>query len=245
MTKKKIVVIDIGTHKCQEFLAMFHTNPFALFARVAAYKIFRLPSPTFKETFSMISSQKLLKQNRDRFFTILTEPNTNVLSHPLYNKADQVFCLAVGKTSKNIKLSNLYFHSVQIDLDEQGSSIFEEKKGKKSTFSLPITQVDPEYYLNFIKQNIEHKFPNIDYEIVLRMNCEGSEYDVIQGAKKIFGAQFSLVLGSLDDVLKYHGQDVYNQMEKFLEDNRIDFRVFNTILTSHAEALKVLVSKLH
>ena len=77
------------------------------------------------------------------------------------------------------------------------------------------------------------------------MNCEGSEYDVIQEAKKIFGAQFSLVLGSLDDVLKYHGQDVYNQMEKFLEDNRIDFRVFNTILTSHAEALKVLVSKLH
>ena len=245
MTKKKIVVIDIGTHKCQEFLAMFHTNPFVLFARVTAHKIFRLPSPTFKETLSMIRSQKLLKQNRDRFFSILTEPNINVLSHPLYNKADQVFCLAVGKTSQNIKLSNLYFHSAQIDLDEQGSSIFEEKKGKKSTFSLPITQVDPEYYLNFIKQNIEQKFPNIDYEIVLRMNCEGSEYDVIQEAKKIFGAQFSLVLGSLDDVLKYYGQDVYNQMEKFLEDNRIDFRTFNTILTSHAEALKALVSKLH
>ena len=113
------------------------------------------------------------------------------------------------------------------------------------TFSYSINKKGAQYLLNFIKQNIEHKFPNIDYEIVLRMNCEGSEYDVIQGAKKIFGAQFSLVLGSLDDVLKYHGQDVYNQMEKFLEDNRIDFRVFNTILTSHAEALKVLVSKLH
>ena len=86
MTKKKIVVIDIGTHKCQEFLAMFHTNPFALFARVTAHKIFRLPSPTFKETFSMISSQKLLKQNRDRFFTILDTIITIIITFDTVTK---------------------------------------------------------------------------------------------------------------------------------------------------------------
>ena len=245
MTKKKIVVIDIGTHKCQEFLAMFHTNPFILFARITAHKILRLASPTYRETFSMISSQNILKKNRNRFFTILTEPNTNVLSHYLYDKADQVFCVAIGKTSENIKLSNLYFHSAKIDLDEQGSSIFEEKQGKKSIFSLPIIQVDPQYYLNFIKKNIEQKFPDVDYEIVLRMNCEGSEYDVIQEAKKIFGTQFNLILGSLDDVLKYQGQDVYDQMEIFLDEHRIDFKEFNTILTSHEQALKALVLKLN
>lgn len=239
---KKIILLDIGTHKCQEFKAVFHTNPLLLFARVLSHKIMRLKSPSFKTVFSIIKSQKILKKNRKSFFVILTEPNTNVFSHPLYKKADQVYCIAVGKNNEKIKLSNLYFHAKNLNLEEQGPSIFQEKSGIKSNFAIPITKISPEYYLNFIKHNFEEKFPNCEYELILRMNCEGSEYELIKNAKDIFGNRFNLVLGSLDDVLKYHGKFVYREMLDYLDKENIEFNDFTTLLTSHDCALKKLVA---
>ena len=239
---KKIILLDIGTHKCQEFKSMFHTNPLLFFLRVLSHKIMRLKSPSFKNVFSIIKSQKILKKNRENFFVILTEPNTNVLNHPLYKKADQVYCVAVGDNNEKIILSNLYFHSKNPDFQEQGPSIYQEKSGIKSKNLIPITKISPEYYLNFIKNNFEKKFLNCEYELVLRMNCEGSEYELIKHAKDIFKDKFNLVLGSLDDVMKYHGESVYNDMSGFLDKENIQFIPFNTILTSHESALKKLVA---
>ena len=241
---KKIILLDIGTHKCQEFKAMFHTNPFLFFLRVLSHKIMRLQSPSFQSVFSIIKSQKILKKNRENFFVILTEPNINLYNYPLYKNADQVFCIAVGDNNENIKFSNLYFHAKNFDIEEQGSSIYEKKSDIKSTFSLPIIKVSPDYYLNFIKSNFEKNYPGHDYEIVLRVNCEGLEYELLKQAKIIFQDRFNLALGSLDDVLKYHGESVYKEMLEFLDNENIDFYQFNTILTTHDAALKKLVAQI-
>lgn len=162
----------------------------------------------------------------------------------MYKNADQVFCIAVGDNNENIKFSNLYFHAKNFDIEEQGSSIYEKKSDIKSTFSLPIIKVSPDYYLNFIKSNFEKNYPGYDYEIVLRVNCEGLEYELLKQAKIIFQDRFNLALGSLDDVLKYHGESVYKEMLEFLDNENIDFYQFNTILTTHDAALKKLVAQI-
>ncbi len=233
------VIIDIGTHKCQEFKAIFHTNPLSLFLRVISHKLLGIETPKISETISMIKSQNSLKKLRSKFFVILTEPNVNVLDNKYYKFADLVYCVALGQTSNKIEMSKLFFHSK--DIQEQGSSIYESKRGKEASSFIPATLIDPNYFMQIIKDDLDNRFGKNGYQVMLRLNCEGAENEVIRATENIFHEKLRLVMGSLDDVMKYHGEDTLKELEDFLQLNNIKFSQFNTLLTCHNKALSLIL----
>ena len=76
-----------------------------------------------------------------------------------------------------------------------------------------------------------------DYEILLRLNCEGMEDDIIYSCEKLFKNKLKLVMGALDDVKKIKSEIIYNDLINFMREKNLKFTYFtpdpNTWLKAH------------
>ena len=74
----------------------------------------------------------------------------------------------------------------------------------------------------FLDLLIEKHNINSSDSIVLRVNCEGSEMAIVNSiiSKKI---NVSMIIGSLSDVKKIHGDKLYTEMLDNLQDNNIKY----------------------
>ena len=75
-----------------------------------------------------------------------------------------------------------------------------------------------------------------DYQILLRLNCEGAEDDVIYSLHESFGSKVRMICGSLKDVEDIKGLDAYQKLDKYMSDNKLPFINFNSAIDSWPNA---------
>ena len=62
----------------------------------------------------------------------------------------------------------------------------------------------------------------------MRVNCEGSEDDVIYAIHKTFKKKLKIILGSLKDVKGVKGEKEYINLENYIKKNKLRFIDFSS-----------------
>ena len=86
--------------------------------------------------------------------------------------------------------------------------------------------ISPAYTFKKIIENLKNLgIIEEDSKIILRMNCEGSEYGVIKGLIELDIIPLFIV-GSINDVNKKYGEDTAKEMNELLDKYNIKFHFF-------------------
>ena len=114
------------------------------------------------------------------------------------------------------KEKDIFFSNFYINENSLSSSIYEKKTNHqiKRTLSINIS--------SFIEVLKREKLLDENLSILLRINCEGEEFEIIKELIKN-KIKIDSVLGSLFDVKKIHGDSTYNEMLETLIKNDIDY----------------------
>ena len=249
--KNKIVWIDIGTHDAQEFKSIFSSNLhfyWKIFRRFIGFKFLKRGHfLNFTDLFKINSYRKYLKNNRGYFHFTFIEANYKILQSSVYNEADDVYCFAIGSDKKNyLKIGRLY-HADNNETS-QGNSIYKNKGNINIDNFNSCILIDADKFSEYFKKFLDEKFNY--YEIILRINCEGSEDDVIYAMHKTFKKKLTFILGSLKDVRGVKGEKEYTNLKNYMKKHKLCFVNFspsvNTWLNSFSAldtCLKKLIQK--
>ena len=234
---KKIIWIDIGTHFGQEFMSIFGSNFYFAFVsirRFLADRIFiRLERLSFHDLKSIYKKRSEIINKSESFFSIFIEANPKIIaSKKLYLRANSVFNVALTSQDEDEKILKLYLGNKN-ELS-QGSSIFLEKHNVSPDSYVSSFGVAPKKFLSKLKDHIDDSIDN--YEVMLRLNCEGVEDDTIYAAHQVFGNKLKLISGSLKDVKGIKGEDAYNNLINFMSDNSLSFVYFSSNISSWKNA---------
>ena len=122
----------------------------------------------------------------------------------------------------------------------QGSSIFLEKENvyKDSYFS--TLSLSAEVFFKQLKKYLDEKFN--DYDVLLRVNCEGVEDDVIYSAHKNFEKKLKLICGALKDVEDIYCSLAYNNLNNYLIENKLIFEMFHSRIDSWKKAYAAILN---
>ena len=126
---KRIIWVDIGTHKGKETKALFSNNYFYLLCLKSAVKLILFPK--YKNLKDFILFLKLiplkikLSKRLKTICVVLVEPNPLMYSNWIYKYAQRINCLAIGTKRKEAKLGKLYLSGNSIM--GKGSSIYQNK----------------------------------------------------------------------------------------------------------------------
>ena len=247
---KKIIWIDVGTHFGQEYSSIFGSN-YAFFVhalkRIIGKKILnRGKFVGFKGLRDIISSRARIRKRFDAFYTVFVEANPKIAyTQNIYLDASMVFNLALtdGDEGSPLSITKLYLGDGS-ELS-QGSSVFLEKENVKKNSYVTTLGVSSITFFNELKLYFEKEFE--DYDVILRLNCEGVEDEVIYSAHNIFGKKLKLICGSLKDVEEVKGLEASKRLDKFIKDNRLLFVNFHSGMISwpeaHAAVLNLLEEK--
>ena len=247
---KKIIWIDVGTHFGQEYSSIFGSN-YAFFVhalkRIIGKKILnRGKFVGFKGLRDIISSRARIRKRFDAFYTVFVEANPKIAyTKNIYLDASMVFNLALtdGDEGSPLSITKLYLGDGS-ELS-QGSSVFLEKENVKKNSYVTTLGVSSITFFNELKLYFEKEFE--DYDVILRLNCEGVEDEVIYSAHNIFRKKLKLICGSLKDVEEVKGLEASKRLDKFIKDNRLLFVNFNSGMISwpeaHAAVLNLLEEK--
>lgn len=241
---RKIIIVDIGTHRAQEFGALFIVRHLPFFIRVLRHRIgcflrreeFLLSVENIKR---YLSAQKELKNHRADFFYIMVEPNPHLFQLPIYTQSDAAFNIALSNDAAVSSIVPLYL--VNGDLFGQGSSLFTEKPNVDTGKSLMVLNLDVEHFARQLKASFDIQFSG-DYALALRINNEGAESDAIMAFEKVFADKFRLVLGSLKDVIAVKGEQEMKNLEDFMQHKEIQFIPFHSRVSTWEPAARALLS---
>ncbi len=245
---KKIVIIDIGTHLGQEILSLF--NPLYVFFKASkltfTYLFFRKRlSPSMntlkaiRDSFYAIITSKKISRYRNRFILIGIEPNTILFSSPAYKLLDLILPIAIGESdSESLSIRKLYIGSS--DPKFKGNSIYSSKENVDSQNFTHIICSNPTNICN----KLSHLNLLKEADIILRLNCEGSEDDIIYSAFDAFGERLIGIMGNLSDVSKVKSQADENRMMEFIQNKNIPLIKFDAgpqcWFQAHRFILKIL-----
>ena len=81
-----------------------------------------------------------------------------------------------------------------------------------------------------------------DYQIVLRINCEGSEDDVIYAFSNHFAEQFKYILGSLKDVESVKGKVNHQKLLEHIKSNELLFLEWLPSIDTWLDAQNMLLN---
>ena len=240
----KVLFVDVGSHQCQEIKALKQSSIYLsiLFIKRYLLNLFIKGSiaPSFVEFINFIKIRKKLMKKTD-FCFIAIEPNWRHFTCRIYRKLNYIFCFGLQKMDSDFKLKNLSFKSP--NKNDQGASLF--KTASHSDLSDVIPVFDTDYFCTNVIQVILNKYNDNDSpKILLRLNCEGTEDDVIYSFKKMFPNKLVGILGSLDDVRKKKGANKADDLAEYLHSNAIDFCRFSSNMDTWPGALKFLENKL-
>ncbi len=224
---KKIFIIDIGSHQMEELDLMFKPN---------LHQSFLLLKWSLKQVISFLRSKDISRINRCiSTIKLFFKSRKNLDSENIFiTSVEPNFLVCVKQLIKWRKISNFSFYPSAIlghDLNESvklidlnlyensiSSSLY-QKNGLTIVSKSSCIGVNFNIFINaFIEKN---KILPTD-EIILRINCEGSELAIVQSIseKKL---NISMIIGSLNDVQKIHGQIYYDKMISILNKNQIPF----------------------
>ena len=235
---RKIIWIDVGTHFGQEYNSIFGSNfsfYMHVFKRFIGGTILKRGKFVSKAGLkSILHARSKLRKRSNEFHTIFIEANSKIVSKKnVYLRADEVFNLALVNNSQDpLSISKLYLGAG--DELSQGSSVFAENNAvDKSTFVTTIG-VACDKFFHQLKLHIEELFD--DYEILLRLNCEGVEDDVIYSVHKIFDDKLRMISGSLNDIERVRGVDASQKLEEFMNEKKLQFVFFSPLIYSWPSA---------
>ena len=226
--QNKIIWIDIGTHYGQEYQSIFSSNFYfywKIFRRLIGSKLFKKGDFLKLTDITKLNSyRKYLKKNKSFFHFTFIEANYKILNSSIYNHAHDVFCFAIGNDKKNhLKIGRLYY--ADNDETSQGNSIYKNKGNISIDNFKSCILIDANKFSDYYKTYLDEKFKS--YEIILRINCEGSEDDVIYAMHRTFKNKLKLIFGSLKDVKGVKGDKEYINLENYMRKNKLRFIDFS------------------
>jgi hypothetical protein len=239
-----MLIIDIGTHKAQELKVLNGKSSYLAFMyflwwtdwakrqikkiilpkRVGSYGIgaYQISPIDFGLNKHMIClSQVILPINYLKNKRILSiDPVAQITSKhlsQLKNIKELIFlpiAILPHDDADQCRLTNFY-----ISKDDLSSSLFSEDRNVSSIVCPAFS------FGSVIEKVLEINFIKPEEEVLIRMNCEGSELGVI---KELVNRQIvpAGIIGSINDVYKMYGNEVGNNMNKILKNHNINFAYF-------------------
>ena len=243
---KKIVWIDVGSHFGQEYSSIFFSSYYykkiliTLLGHLFNGRLNKFLSFA-KELPKNLKINRMIKDNDKSFYKIFIEANINVINQKkrIYKKIDLPLNLAIiDNNNEDSKLVKLYI--ANNNYLSQGSSIFKSKKNVNDENYIYTLGVPADLFFKKIKNHLDKILEN--YEILLRLNCEGVEDEIIYSCEKIFNKKLKLIMGAVDDVKKIKSEIIYNDLIIFMEEKNLKFTYFtpdpNTWLKAHETIYK-------
>ena len=246
---KKIIWVDVGTHFGQEYSSIFGSN-ISFFRHVirrflGGKVLKRGKFVSFNGLKNIIHARSNIRKRSKEFYTVFIEANPKIVSKKnIYLNADVVFNLAlIDNVQAPLSITKLYLGNG--DELSQGSSVFLEKENVDKGSFVTTIGASASIFFHQLKLHIEEMYN--DYEILLRLNCEGAEDDVIYSVYNSFGNKLKLICGALKDVEEVKGLDASQKLDKFISDNKLLFVKFSSGIYSwpkaHAAVLNMLEKK--
>ena len=105
-------------------------------------------------------------------------------------------------------------------------------------------------YIKYLPNSIIHKNYDVkksngyDYQILVRLNCEGAEDDVIYSAHDCFDSKVKMVCGSLKDVEGVKGLSAYKKLKRYMSDNELPFVYFSSAIDTWPKAHNAIINLL-
>lgn len=245
--KKKLVYVDIGTHFGQEYKALFSYSVGEFIFRFIKIFIASFIFPKNKiepiglsEAIDIIKYTKVIRQKKNDITTVLVEPNIRLYSDAIYRSADKVFCLALGGMGDSMDFSNLFFPNS--DKLSQGASIFNTKKDIDFDESDNVVICGCVPFAEMLKESLDKSLGKNTYEVVIRINCEGSEDTGIYAFHKVFQNQFNVIFGSLKDVGELKGSSEMEALLSYIDKNDLKFVPFSPLYTTWKNASREILN---
>jgi hypothetical protein len=243
---KKILYIDVGTHFGQEYDVLFRGPVYSTYRIVRSYAAFLLRKSrvrlSLKDAFEVFELSLFLQKHKSYFLSILVEPNPKLFSRFCYRACDVHLPVALSDDS-GIRYGELFYSGG--DETGQGSSIFSNKRGAVADNFAPVIVANSLTTLTYIFETIIRGNSDFsDATVILRLNCEGSEDEVIYATREVFGDSFLKVFGSLKDVLDIKGLASYDKLELFLTEKAIIFEKFTPSIDTWLPALRSIKSSI-
>ncbi len=237
---RHVVWIDIGTHEAQEYQAVFGSAYWFYFKvtkRIVRHLLASLRlvnSGRTKVKLGQLSKNRtLLRQNKHLFKFVFVEPNPHIITgNKVYQNADVIAQVALESSERQFALSKLYFGNGR--KLSQGSSLYKNKHNVLLDSYQVVLTLDADTFFKELKRHLDTDL--VDYDILIRINCEGAEDGVIYSAVKHFGDSIKLTLGSLKDVGQIKGPAKQFQLENFLRQRDLDFSPFSADVGTWANA---------
>jgi len=240
-----IVFIDIGTHKAQELRVLSGDRAFvfAMYFKwwfdwgkrqikkliryhglitygVGAYK-FSQTSVTLKIHAKHIC-QFLIPVNYLKNIKVIAIDPVSTITAPCINKL--AYSLDINYIAIAIlphdddcqcKMTNFY-----ITRNSLSSSLFKDDSGEQELVTCPAYD-----FCEVIKNMRAANLITSTTEVIVRMNCEGSELAVVNSLVHK-NLNVRSILGSIADVEKKYGADVVALMKNKLDENNLSFQYF-------------------
>jgi hypothetical protein len=243
---KKLIWLDVGTHFGQEHSSIFGSNisffRYVIRRFLGGKVLKRGKFVSFNGLKNIIHARCKIRKRAKEFYTVFIEANPKIAyKKNFYPNADMVFNLALTNNSHTpVSITKLYLGNG--DELSQGSSVFLEKHNVHKDSYVATLGVSISDFFSELEIYLSEKFD--DYDILLRLNCEGVEDDVIYSVYKNFGSKTKLICGSLKDVKGVKGLDAHQKLEKFIKDNMLPFVFFCPLIYSWPEAHTAIMNLL-
>ena len=246
LVMKKTIWIDVGTHFGQEYNSIFGSNLSFysnIIKRFVGGAILKRGKFVSKEGLkNILDLRSKLRKRSNEFHSIFIEANPKIVSRAsVYLRADEVFNIAlVGNSQDPFSIKKLYL-GVGDELS-QGSSIFAENDAvDKSTF-IATMGITCDTFFYQLKLHIEELYD--DYQILLRLNCEGTEDEVIYSLYNIFDNKLKMICGSLNDFKRLRGEDAAQKLDEFMDEKKLKFVFFSSHIYSWPQAHNAIMDLL-
>lgn len=215
----------MGTHKAQEYLALFgHGRLTYLRHWLRHRRRSRRQGKTgldWEGYRSFLVTVAALKARRNQVIYVMVEPNARLFALHQYRLAD--ICMNVALSTDAAVTSMMPLYLAQSNPTGQGSSLFTEKLGvRPNEFDL-VLNLDSLHFAQMLAHATSAHSGAGDGPVILRLNNEGAEGEVIRAFHQVFGPRLKAVMGSLSDVGKVKGVEALAALHAFLDEKEIPF----------------------
>jgi hypothetical protein len=236
-----VIVIDVGVHRGQEMRLLLGDGYSIFFKQILVTCWNELKAghlrelrPFLIDALKLLSSFKVIRRRAKDWIWIGVDPVVQYDFAKFFSLYDAFYSIALRSSPEN-RVNFDQFFVAKTDEKEIGGSLF---KSGDEFVSRDVISVDAEYFFSRLRSRFDNEFK--DYQIILRMNCEGAEGVVIEGSLKVFGSKIALVAGTLADLQKIYGEKEFLRVNSILAAHRLEIVEFSPLISSWKDAFSAL-----